>query len=128
MAFFFTRNKNIFIQAEVNILHPVMRALTNSFGQFKPIADQTFTGELGEETRVLYCQKSIFIIVKNDYSKAVESNLLSCVQIGREFEEFTQGSQESAPIEKETLQSVSHTACLVIKLQIETEKALLKIF
>ena len=28
--FFFTK-KNIFIEAEVDILHPVMRALTNSF-------------------------------------------------------------------------------------------------
>ena len=38
---------------------------------------QTFTGELREVTRVLYCQESIFIIIKkNDYSKAVEITLL----------------------------------------------------
>ena len=61
--------------------------------QFKPIADQTSTGELSKVTRVLNCQDRRFTIVKNDYSKAVESNLLS----EENLKNFAQGSQESAP-------------------------------
>ena len=61
--------------------------------QFKPIADQTSTGELSEVRRVLNCQDRRFTIVKNDYSKAAESNLLS----KKNLKNFAQGSRESAP-------------------------------
>ena len=97
--------------------------------QFKAIADQTFTGELSEVTRLLCCEKSIFVIVTKDYSKAVESNLLSCVQIRREHEEFcSRFAGVGANTKGKVLQSVSQTACLGMKLQLKIEKALLKIF
>ena len=116
MAFFYKKQKHIYIEAEVDRHFASGDARAYQFiHQFKPIADQIFTGELSEVTRVLYCQKSIFIIGKNDYSKAsaVESNLLSCVQIKRELEEFySRFSGVGANTKGKVLQSVSHTACL----------------
>ena len=79
MWVFSYQKKKTLIKAEVDILYPVMRTLTYSFTNSNPLAE-TLTGELSEVTRVLYCQDSIFIIVKNDYSKAVESTLLSYVR------------------------------------------------
>ena len=107
MAFFYKKQKHVFIEVEVNILHPVMRALTNSFTNSNPLQIK-----LSEVTRVLYCQKSIFIIVKNDYSKPVESNLLLCVQIRSECEEFYSRFSGVGANTKGKVQSVSHTACL----------------
>ena len=68
------------------------RALTYSFSISNPLAE-TFTDENNEKTRVLYCQESIFIIVKNDYSTAVDSTLLSCVQILLNNSKFEKGKR-----------------------------------
>ena len=61
------------------LINPEMNS--RSYDCLTYYGNDSLRGELSEVTRVLYCQESRFIVVKNDYGKALESTLLSCAQI-----------------------------------------------